>query len=338
MGRLVIIDGNAILHRAYHALPPLTTAKGELVNAVFGFCSMLLRVIHDLKPQYLVVTFDRPKPTFRKLMYVGYQAKRPKMADELSSQIEPVHRVLETMEIPIYEIDGYEADDVIGTLVSQAASVARQQFSAESEVIRLRRDHDSSKIGRAPRDQEIDEVIIVTGDKDILQLVDERTKVYMPVKGLFEAKLFGEKEVEERLGVKPSQVVDYKALVGDSADNYPGVEGVGPKTASGLLGTFGTLENLYKNLGILGKEKAGLAKKLAEGAESAGLAKKLATIVTDVPVKLDLGKCKIGKLDKPEVVKLFAELEFNSLIRRFKEGNKEDMEDKDDKGEQIRLF
>ncbi len=288
LDRLVIIDGNAILHRAFHALPPLTTKNGELVNAVFGFTSMLLRVAQDLKPAYLVVTFDRPKPTFRKSLYVGYQAKRPKMDEGLSAQIERVHQVVACLGIPIYEMDGYEADDVIGTITNKT-----------------RKSH---------------EVIIVTGDRDILQLVDGNVKAYMPVKGLSEAKLFGEKEVEDKFGIKPGQIVDYKALVGDASDNYPGVAGVGPKTASGLLSRFKTLEQTYTHIGEIESEKVRRA--LAENSEQAGLAKKLATIVTDVPITFDIEKCRLKNLDRPHIHKLFEDLEFRSLIPRLGEGSK----------------
>lgn len=291
MKRLVIIDGNAILHRAFHALPPLTTKNGELVNAVFGFTSMILRVINDLKPEYLVVTFDRPKPTFRKAMYAGYQAHRPKMDEGLSSQIQKVHDVLKTMTIPVFEVDGFEADDVIGTITNKV-------------------DGDVEKV-------------IVTGDRDLLQLVKTHVKAYMPVSGISQAKLFGEKEVEEKFGIKASQMVDYKALVGDQSDNYPGVAGVGPKTAGGLLKRFGTLEGVYSHIGEIESEK--LRNVLATESEAAALAKKLATIVRDVPINFSLNKCLLRNLDRPDVHKLFEDLGFWSLMGRLGNGrgNKE---------------
>lgn len=287
MERLVIIDGNAILHRAFHALPPLTTKKGELVNAVFGFTSMLLRVVSDLRPKYVAVTFDRPKPTFRKAIYVGYQAHRPKMDEGLVSQIEKVHQVVNALGIPIYEIDGYEADDVIGTIASRV-------------------------------DGNI-EKIIVTGDRDMLQLVNGSVKTYMPVKGISQAKMYSAKEVEEKFGIKPEQIVDYKALVGDASDNYPGVAGVGPKTASSLLQRFGTLEGIYQHIGEIESEK--LRKTLAEESEAAALAKRLATIICDVPISFDLEKSKLKNLDRPHIHHLFEELEFRSLISRLSGSN-----------------
>ena len=315
MDRLVIIDGNAILHRAFHALPPLITKKGEEVNAVFGFTSMLLRVVQDLKPVYVIVTFDRPKPTFRKALYVGYQAHRPKMDESLSSQIEKVHKVVETLGIPIFEMDGYEADDVIGTIVTKI-------------------DGDIEKV-------------IVTGDRDILQLVNSHVKVYMPVKGLSVSKLYGEKEVEEKYGIKASQIVDYKALVGDASDNYPGVSGIGPKTASQLVTKFGNLENIYEHIGEVESER--FRKTLAENSESAALAKKLATIVRDVPITLNIEKCKLGNLDRPHVHKMLEDLEFRSLITRLGGSKNQELriknnekprreEKKGDNTQQIKLF
>lgn len=290
MDKLVLIDGHAILHRAFHALPPLTTKEGVLINAVYGFTSMLLRAVADLKPEYLIVTFDRPKPTFRKKIYADYQAKRPKMDEGLVSQIENVHKVVMELGIPIFEKDGFEADDIIGTLALQARS-----FELKPETI------------------------IVTGDRDLLQLVDRNIKVYMPVKGISESKLFGEKEVEEKYGIKPSQIVDYKAIVGDQSDNYPGVPGIGPKTAAELITRFGTLEQLYENIESI--ESDSLKKKLIENSESAKLCKQLAKILSDAPVKLDLEKSRLKKFDRPEVYYLFEELGFKSLIPRLGSNN-----------------
>jgi len=332
MNRLVLIDGHAILHRAYHALPPLTTAKGQLINAAFGFTSMLLRVISDLKPTHLAVAFDRPKPTFRKKLFVNYQAQRPKMADELSSQIETVHKVLNEMQIPIFELDGYEADDLLGTIAQQVKSSTPIRSGSKLKVSRLSGIYDAVNTHRLRRladggsqtasgqSGKIEEVVIVTGDRDILQLIDNKVKVYMPVKGLSESKLYGEKEVEEKFGVKPTQIVDYKALTGDPSDNYLGVAGVGPKTASLLLQRFETLEQIYKHIKDIDSEK--VRKALEVNIESANLAKQLATIVTNVPIRVDLEKCKLGNLDRPNVHSLFEEMEFRTLIPRLGKGAK----------------
>lgn len=306
--RLILIDGHAILHRAFHALPPLTTSRGQEVGAVFGFCSMLLRVIQDLKSDYLAVAFDLPKPTFRQKLYANYQAQRPQMAEELSSQVEVVHRVLETMKIPIFEKEGYEADDVIGTIARQA-----------SQDTKILRDKDTKKKEKKSPNILISqypniETIIVTGDRDMLQLVGEKVKVYAPIKGITQTILYDEKLVKEKYGLKPSQWVDYKALIGDPSDNYPGVAGIGPKTATDLLKEYVTLKKVYQNLHKLPERQARV---LEEGRKQVELAKQLATLVTDVSLEFDLEECKLKDLKNPTVEKLFEELEFKSLIARL---------------------
>ncbi|MBI2617729.1 hypothetical protein HYW55_06360 [Candidatus Gottesmanbacteria bacterium] len=284
MQRLLLIDGHAILHRAFHALPPLTTSKGQQVNAVYGFITMLLRVLEEYKPTHVAVAFDRPKPTFRKKLFDGYQAKRPKMDKELIPQIAVVHTVLETMKIPVFELDGYEADDVLGTLAMQAK---RKKMEA----------------------------IIVTGDRDLLQLVNSHVKVALPVKGISESKLYDEEEVVKKWEIHPFQVADFKALTGDQSDNYPGVAGIGPKTASSLLTQFKTLEGMYKHLEKIGN--ASLREKLETHKESAELSKKLATIVTDVPVHFNTSESKLHNLNTLDTQLLLDHLEFRSLIPRL---------------------
>jgi DNA polymerase-1 len=284
MNRLVLIDGHAILHRAYYALPrTLTTRKGELVNAVYGFARMLLRVIADLKPSYTAVAFDTAKPTFRQAEYIGYQVQRPKMDEELKGQIGRVHEIVRALNLPIFEVAGYEADDVIGTLARQAIK---------------------KKV----------EAIIVTGDQDLLQLVESKIKVYAPVKGFSQTILFDKKKVRQKLGIDPGQIIDYKALVGDASDNYPGVPGIGPKTAVELLSRFKSLKQIYKNLDKLKPRVAGA---LTKGAEAADLSQKLARIVTDVPIKLNLKACQVHDYDHEKASKLFEELEFRSLIEKL---------------------
>ena len=294
MKRLVLIDGHAILHRAYHAFPPnLITRKGELVNAVYGFTRILLTVLKDLKPQFLAVAMDLPGETFRHHEYVGYQAQRPQMDKELSGQISRVQEILKVLNIPLFVKDDYEADDVIGSL----AKKARSQF----------------------------EVIIVTGDKDIMQLVERMIKVYFPRKGFFAPEIFDQKKVKELLGVKPEQIIDYKALVGDSSDNYPGVSGIGPKTAVKLLNIYGNLEKIYQNLK---KIKPQIAEKLEKGKESALLSQKLATIITDLPLKFDIKKCLLHDYNQTEVIRLFEELEFKSLINKLPGMEKKNKEER----------
>ncbi len=290
MNRLVLIDGNAIMHRAYHALPPLTTPDGKPAHVVYGFVSMILKIFHDLKPTHIIVAFDRPGPTFRNELFKEYQMQRPKMEDDFVSQISIVHEVVASFGIPIYELDGFEADDMIGTITKQV------------------------------RGKSIDQVIIVTGDRDILQLVeDEKVCVYMPTKGLSEGKLYGEKEVLDRMGVKPKLIVDLKALAGDPSDNYPGVAGIGPKTATQLLNTYGSVENIYKEMKhISGKTTQA---KLIAGRQSAVLGKNLAAIRTDAPITLEVTKAQITSLDTPGARRALEQLHFPSLIKRLKGGN-----------------
>ena len=292
MSKLVLIDGHAVLFRAFHAYPPLTTSKGELVNAVYGFSSILLNVIGELKPEYIVVTFDRDKPTFRHTEYVTYKAQREPMPTELKDQQERVEEVVKILNIPIFAVEGYEADDVIGTLARQA--------------------------------NEVDQVVIVTGDKDALQLVDhERVVVHMPGRGRIPAKVYDEKLVEKEYGLTPEQIPDYKGLSGDASDNIAGVKGIGPKTAIQLLQAFGTVEGIYKHLGEVSNPR--VMKLLAEGQESAVISKKMATIVVDVPIELDLPKCAVADYDKEKVVELFEELEFRSLIKKLPNDSFEQM-------------
>lgn len=301
MKKLVLIDGHAILHRAYHALPPQIK-----FNAVFGFTTMLLRVLADLKPGYLAVAFDRPEPNWRQQQYTAYQGKRPEMEGNLVDQIPLVHEMLEALKIPYFEVAGFEADDVIGTLAKQAAGLQTSDYGLRQKGKAV----DSS--------QSTVDVVIVTGDRDMLQLVDKNTKVCVPVKGLTETKIYDTKTIEEEFGVKPGQWVDVKALKGDPSDNYSGVRGIGPKTAQNLIAKYGTLENLFARLDELVKFDPKTAKKLAEGAEDAGLGKKLAAIVTNVPIHLDLDKAKVANIDWQAGAKYMREkLSFKSIPEKI---------------------
>jgi len=287
MNRLVLVDGNAIVHRAYHALPPLhKTEDGQLTNAVYGFFSMVLKIVSDLNPDRLIVCFDRPAPTFRKQLYVGYQATRPKMDEGLSGQFAILHGVLEKAKICVFELDGYEADDLIGTLSKQAAEKNKEN-----------------------------QVVILTGDRDLLQLVNDQVLILAPITGVTKMILFDTNKVVEKYGLTPSQFVDYKALVGDHSDNYPGVNGIGPKGAANLLNKFGTLEGVYENIGEISPN---VAEKLAQDAEQSALAKKLATIDLNAPIHLNFEECLLTKLDREALLKEFEDLSFNSLITRFK--------------------
>jgi DNA polymerase-1 len=327
MSKLVLIDGNAILHRAYHALPPLTSKSGEPINAVYGFVSMLLRVVTDLKPSHIAVAFDRPEPTFRHKQFKNYQAQRPTMDKELSGQFEKVKATVAAFGIPIYEKAGYEADDVLGTLAVRAFESKR---AGEHKSIRMSKKTKISTLPPLHSSTLINEIVIVTGDRDILQLVNDKIKVYLPAKGLSEAKLMEKADVVEKLGVEPFKVPDYKALVGDASDNYKGVAGIGPKTAINLINKYGSLDSIYKNLkGIPDSTR----EKLVKEKKSAELSFKLATIVKDVPIEADFDSMKKWKLDSPAVLSLFKEFGFKTLTKRVKEVDEKMQEEK-----QARLF
>lgn len=282
--KLLIIDGNAILHRAYHAYPPVFTDKqGNPTNAIYGFYAMLIKMFEEVKPDYLTICFDRGEPTFRMNLYAGYHANRPKMADDLFPQVDKLQKSLENIGIPIFGVDGYEADDLIGTISTQAK-------------------------------QENLETVIVTGDRDLLQLINSHTKVLMPLIGITKYSLMDEKAVEDKYGIKPSQVIDYKALVGDASDNYPGVTGIGPKTASGLLKKYASFENLYKHIGDLPPK---VSEKLAQDAEQASMCKTLATIHTDAPINLKLKDADVKQFTQEKFLKEFDEFNINSLKKRL---------------------
>ena len=284
MKKLVLVDGHAVFHRAYHAMPPLTTSKGELVNAVFGFASMLLRAINDIKPEYITVAFDTAEPTFRHQEYTAYKAQRGAAPEELHEQLPRVKEVLEVLNIPVFELVGYEADDIIGTLSTQASQNKDLQ------------------------------TIIVTGDRDTLQLVGPSVKVYSPGKSFSDVIYFDEKIIKEKYGIDPEKIIDLKGLAGDSSDNIPGVRGIGDKGATNLVQEFGTVENIYKNLDKVPEK---YRKLLEKDAEAAVLSKRLATIDTNTPVKLELKKCLVSDYNKTEAVEFFRELEFKSLLNKL---------------------
>ena len=287
MSKLVLVDGNAIMHRAFHALPStLTDENGEPTNAVYGFTSMLFKIIEDLVPTHIAVCFDRKEPTFRKKEFKDYQSHRPEMDVGLSSQFPKAKEVLKAFRIPFYEKKGFEADDVLGTVAKKTR---------------------------------VDSVIIVTGDKDILQLVDKKIKVYLPVKGLSNAVLMGKKEVKEKMGVTPNRIVDYKGLVGDSSDNYKGVPGIGPKTAEKLFKQFDSMDEIYKNLDKIDEK---IASKLKEHKKSADMSYKLAKIITDVKVKYDIEDMNDWSAYDEKVLEVFDKFRFRTLRKRAENLNK----------------
>lgn len=287
--KLVIFDGNALMHRAFHAIPPLTTKDGEIINAVYGLISILINIVENLKPTHIIFCFDEKGPTFRNKLLKSYQSQRPETAHDLISQFDKARDFLTSINVPVYSKSGFEADDVIGTLCS------------------LITNHKSL----------ITETIVVTGDRDILQLVDDKKniKLFMPIGGLSNGKIFAEKETVERLGVKPIQIPDYKALVGDPSDNYFGVPGIGPKTATDLLTKYKTLDNIYEHINSLAEK---LKDKLIKNKKSAYLSYKLATIVCDVPIKIEIESSDKWNLVSENVLKLFEQYGFKTLTARIK--------------------
>ena len=287
--RLVLFDGNGIVHRAFHAFEhtkTLTSKSGEVVSAVYGFASMLLKAVTDIKPTHWAIAFDKAAPTFRHIMFDQYKAQRPRTPDELVNQFGRVRQLVEAFHLPIVELDGFEADDVLGTLSLQAA-------------------------------QRGVEVVIVTGDADTMQLVSPLVKVLYPKpRGTFsDTALYDEAMVAEKYGVKPENIADLKALVGDTSDNIPGVRGVGDKTAAKLIQQFGTIEEIYVHLDQVTPPKVQAILKDSE--EVAKQSKKLATIVVDAPVKLDLELCRVSRYDRDKVTELFRELSFASLLPKL---------------------
>jgi DNA polymerase-1 len=285
MPRLMLLDSNGLIYRGYHALPPLTTSKGELVNAVFGFCSILLRGIQDVRPEYVAACFDLPGPTFRHEQFAEYKATRTPMPDDLRSQFPKVREVVAALGIPVFELAGFEADDVIGTIT---------------------RDLDS----RGGID-----TTVVTGDLDMLQIVTEHTRLMTTRQGVDSTVYYDPAKIWERYELKPDQMIDYKALKGDSSDNIPGIPGVGEKTAAKLVGQFGNLEGIYAHLEDVKPEK--LRWKLVEAREQVYASRELSRIVRDLPIELDLEACRLSDYDRGEVVRLFREFEFRTLIDRL---------------------
>jgi DNA polymerase-1 len=282
--KFLIIDGHALIHRSFHALPlSLKTSSGEVVNAVYGFASFLLKAIKDLKPDMIALALDKKGPTFRHESYKDYKATRVKAPDELYAQIPRVRELAECLNIPVFEIQGCEADDVIGTL--------------------------TAKIKNADK-------IIVTGDMDTLQLVDNHTKVYTMSRGFADSIIYDEKAVSERYGIQPDQVIEYKALRGDPSDNIPGVKGIGEKTAVELLQEFGTIKNLYKNIKSP-KISDRIRQLLIEYKEDALMSHDLATIRRDISFPINETQLHFGGFDREKALSLFKELEFKSLMPRL---------------------
>lgn len=289
MSKLLVVDGHAVIHRAYHSIPKLTS-NGQPVNAIYGFYSMLLSAIYQLKPKYLIVCLDSPGPTFRQSEFVGYRAKRKAPDQDLICQLPLLKSTLEDSKIKTFALGGYEADDLIATIVTKAE---KKKF--------------------------IDQTIIITGDKDLMQLVSPKTSLLMPLRGLSETKLFEPQDVFEKLGVNPNQVVDLKALMGDMSDNYPGVAGVGPKAATDLLSQYQNLDNIYSHLDEI---KPSIKEKLIKEKDNAYLSQKLADLIDNIPLKFKFVESKWNSDIVFNLNNLFKSYNFKSLISRLDQNSK----------------
>lgn len=279
----LIIDGNSLAHRAYHAIPVLSTSRGIVTNAVYGFTNMLLKVLSDLKPQRVTVAFDKGKVAFRINEYNAYKAHRKATPEDLRSQFPLLKDVLRAMRIPIVEVEGFEADDIIGTMTNMAET---------ADV----------------------ESIVLSGDRDTLQLVSPLTRVMLTKKGISELEEYNEAKVMERYGILPEALIDLKGLMGDTSDNIPGVPGIGEKTALVLLKDYACLEDVIDHAGDL---PARLRNKVTEYSDQALMSKRLATIMRSVPLDIDMEACRWLGPDYPKLLSLFSSLEFKSLVRKI---------------------
>ena len=299
MKKIMILDGNSLLFRAFYALPPLKTKKGQYTNAVYGFLSMLYKLIDTYSPEYLCVAFDPEKPTFRHQQYKDYKATRQKAPNELVQQFQLIRDVLDIHRIKRVEVEGFEADDLAGTF----ACAAKEQGT---------------------------DVYLVTSDKDYLQLIDENVKVILTKKGVSNTEEMDLKSMEEEYGLTPEQFVDLKSLMGDSSDNIPGVSGVGEKTALKLMQEYKSLDNIYENIDSI---KGKLKEKLEADKMQAYMSQTLARIITDIPIEFDIEEFKMQKPDMKKLSELYDELEFRVFKKRVAEEIPAD-----DSGRQISLF
>ncbi len=282
----VVIDGNHLIHRAFYAIQnPLKTSFGEQTNAIFGFAGMLLNIIEAEKPDYIAMTFDEKAPTFRHKMHAEYKGTRKKAPDELYAQIPRIHELVKIFNMPIYSKEGFEADDMMGTL----AKIASEEYGME--------------------------VYIVTGDMDAMQLINPSVRVVVPAKGYRDPVVYDRLRVKEKYNIEPDQIVDYKAMMGDSSDNIKGVEGIGAKGASVLLNKYHDLDGVYDHIDEI---TGGIHKKLVLGKEDAYFSQKMARIVTDVPNDFKKEDAELKGLDYLGLDRFFEEMEMKSLRGRLK--------------------
>jgi len=282
--KLVLLDVNSLIYRAFYALQSLVTSSGEPTNAVYGLVLMLLKLYDEERPDFMAACFDLPFPTFRHKKFAPYKAQRPKMPESLVSQLPLVRETLSAFGIPIFEKEGYEADDLIGTLAKLGE---RENFG----------------------------VSIVSSDLDMLQLVNSQIEVLVTLKGVTKTVTYGREEVKKRYEIEPEQLIDLKALKGDASDNIPGVPGFGEKTSSALIKKFGSLEELFRRI----EELPPLQKELLlTHQEQARLSKELVTIDTSVPLKVDLSDCKVRR-EKKKIKSWLEKLEFKRLLKRVEQ-------------------
>jgi DNA polymerase-1 len=287
--RLIIIDSNALLHRSFHALPPLATKLGQETGAVYGYLLTLFKAIKDLQPEYIVATFDTKAKTFRHEKFQDYKAQRPVTPSGIISQIPIAKEVLQSFKIPVFAVEGFEADDLIATICALALNI-------EKNI----------------------EIYILSGDLDNLQLVNENIKVYTLGKGIKDTVIYDINKVIERFGVKPEQMNDFKALTGDASDNIPGVPGIGKKTASEIIQKYKNIKNLYEELSTdTAVLKPKVKEALKKNKESAFMSRELVETKKDVDINFNLLECKFGNFDQKEVENQFKKLEFDSLINRL---------------------
>jgi len=309
--RFIIIDSNSIVHRAFHALPPLTTKKGEAIGAVYGFLLVFLKALRELQPDYIAATFDLPGPTFRHEKFKEYKATRPPTAQGICEQLPKVKEILKAFNVSIFEKQGFEADDIVATIANLVSS-----HNGKAEL----------------------ETIILSGDSDTFQLADKNTKVYFLRKGVKDTVLYDENRVLEKYeGLSPEKLVDFKALKGDASDNIPGVKGIGEKTAIDLILKFGSLENLYQEVEEDKSSSPPLAAArvidensekamaipsrikeiLIRDKERAFLSKELSQVEKNAPIDFDLNQCLWQNFDKAKAREVFEKFEFQSLINRL---------------------
>jgi len=297
MKRLLLIDGNSLFHRAYHALPPITDKSGEVANAVFGFSNMLIKATNEIKPTHVVCAFDTSAPTFRHIEFEKYKATRPAPPPDLYPQLPKVKKVLDAYGIKYFEKEGFEADDLLATLAAKSLQTTDYRLQKKKKAV------DSRQLT----------VVILSGDRDVLQLVDGNIKVQMPGWNLKETTLFGAKEVKAKYGLEPNQMIDYKSLIGDPSDNVPGITGIGPKTASMLLQKYQTLENLFKHIKDTSES---VQPKLEAGKDIALAAKNLVELDRNVDIEFTINNLRFNP-DWGKVKKIYEDLGFKSIVAKL---------------------